>query len=311
MLLPIPYFHIVFTTDHAINDLVPDNQGAIYNLLFRSAAESLQDMGQRELGCRLGITAVLHTWSQRLNPHVHLHCIVTGGGLSLDGDNWQACKPGYLCDVVALSAAFRDRFCKGLRRLYEQGDLQTEKDVLAIVAEIKAKNWEVFAKSFADAEVVYEYLSRYVNQVAISNYRLRDISEGKVSFSYYDNLDEGQEKVLTLAADEFIRRFLWHVLAGSFVRIRYYGLHHSSARAKALPRCRELLGEDSELPQPESLNLVLWLEEVVGVDIHLCAWCGQRGQLVRRGEVEEVPLLWVMLKAFIGMFVSPAIEREE
>ncbi len=310
MLLPIPYFHVVFTTDHAINELVPDNQRAIYNLLFHTATDVLQVYAGQELGCTLGITVVLHTWSQRLYPHVHIHCIVTGGGLSLDGEQWCASKPDYLFDIVAVSATYRDRFCAGLQKLYDDGKLETEADVSTIVSEIQAKSWEVFAKPFKDPETVYEYLSRYVNQVAISNYRITDISDGQVSFSYHDNLDEGQEKELRLPADEFIRRFLWHVLPSGFVRIRYYGLHHASARAKKLPTCRKLLGESSVLPEPEQLSVVLWLQDTVGVDVHVCHWCGAYGMWQRRGEVNDVPLIWLMLKAIIGVLMPQPVVEE-
>ena len=305
MLLPIPYFHVVFTTDHAINQLVPANQRAIYDLLFQTATASLKEMAQTQLGGKMGITAVLHTWSQRLNPHLHLHCIVTGGALAAGGERWLACRPGYLVDVVALSALFRTKFCRGLRRLTKQGQLHlpTEFDLPSLVAAIEQKNWQVFAKEFAQPEAVYEYLSRYVNQVAISNYRITNISQGQVSFSYYDNLDKGQQKELTLPALEFIKRFLWHVLPTGFVRIRYYGLHHSSARAEILPRCRWLLGLTQKLPEPEPLILALWLETVIGVEVHRCPFCGQLGTMTRWAEVEQTPWLWLILKVVIGLVV--------
>ncbi|MDX1522298.1 MAG: IS91 family transposase [Anaerolineae bacterium] len=306
MLLPIPYFHVVFTTDHALNTLVPDNQRAIYNLLFQTATASLKQLGQQELGGQVGITAVLHTWSQRLNPHVHLHCIVTGGALTDDRRRWVACRPGYLVDVVALSALFRAKFCRGLRRLARQGRLHlpAEVDVADLITEIETKKWQVFAKEFQQPEAVYEYLSRYVNQVAISNYRITAIAQGQVSFSYYDNLDQGQQKVLTLPVVEFIRRFLWHVLPTGFVRIRYYGLHHSSARPEILPRCRRLLGLTASLPEPEPLILALWLESVIGVELHRCPFCGQSGTMTRWGEVEQMSWLWLMLKVVVGL-VTP------
>ena len=309
MLLPIPYFHVVFTTDHAVNDLVPNNQRLIYDLLFQTATESLKQKAQQELGGQVGITAVLHTWSQRLNPHVHVHCIVTGGALSNDGQRWVASRPGYLVDVVALSALFREKFCRGVRRLVKQGRLQqpAEVDVAEIITEIEGKKWQVFAKEFEQAEKVYEYLSRYVNQVALSNYRITNIAEGQVSFSYYDNLDKGQQKVLTLPAVEFIRRFLWHVLPTGFVRIRYYGLHHSAARAEILPRCRRLLGLSESLPEPEPLILALWLESVIGVEMHRCPFCDQVGTMSRLAEVEAVPWLWLMVKVVLGLVMPRSV----
>jgi hypothetical protein len=309
LLLPIPYFHLVFTTDHAINPLVPDNQRAIYHLLFQSAADSIKQFAKTELHAEVGLTAVLHTWSQRLNPHVHLHCIVTGGGLSLDGSRWVRAKPNYLFDIVALSAYFRDRFCAGLAKLSEQADfnLPPEFDLMAVLAQMQAKCWEVFIKAFKGPEVVYDYLSRYVNQVAISNYRITDISQGQVSFSYHDNLDEGQQKTMTLSAHQFIARFLWHVLPDRFVRIRYYGLHHSQARKRKLPRCRALLGLTRALPEVAPLCLVTWLERVVGVDIHRCPFCGAEGRLTRWGEVADLPWAWLFLKMFVGLWLTPQV----
>jgi len=305
MLLPIPYFHIVFTTDHAINELVPDNQKAIYHLLFRCAAESIQHFARLELGAEVGITAVLHTWSQRLNPHVHVHCIVTGGGLSLDGQSWMQAQPKYLFDIVAVSAYFRDKFCTGLAKLAQRDDFNLPEgfELDTLLEQMQAKAWEVFIKAFAGPAVVYEYLSRYVNQVAISNYRITDISQGQVSFTYYDNLDEGQQKTMTLSAHQFIARFLWHVLPDRFVRIRYYGLHHSHARKHKLPHCRALLGLNRTLPEPDPLLLVDWLETVIGVEVHRCPFCGAEGRLTRWAEIEQVPWAWLFLKALVGVWL--------
>jgi hypothetical protein len=177
-LLPIPYpsaalrtsFHVIFTTDHLINPLVPANRAEIYNLLFKSVSQSLQSLAKKELGCRLGITAVLHTWGQKLDQHIHLHCIVSGGGPALDGRGWRSSLPHYLVDVVALAADFRDRFGEGLRRLYRQGKLKlvgaaAELDVEALVGEILAKKWQVSAKPFDQPETVVEYPSTSSGQV--------------------------------------------------------------------------------------------------------------------------------------------------
>jgi len=162
VLLPIPYFHVVFTTDHAINAWVPANRALIYNLLFETASGTLQQFAARELGGTLGITAVLHTWGQTLQAHVHVHCIVTGGALSLDGRHWLRCAPNYLFAIVAVSAAFRDAFCVGRLRLAEQGRLVgvAVADVQATVSAMQAKNWEVFAKPFATPAVVIRQPSR-------------------------------------------------------------------------------------------------------------------------------------------------------
>ncbi len=308
-LLPIPYFHVVFTTDHAINAWVPANRAAIYNLLFATASATLQQFAARELGGELGITAVLHTWGQTVQPHVHLHCVVTGGALRFDGHGWVRCAPNYLFDIVAVSAAFREAFGAGLLRLAEHGQLVgvALADAQATVAEMQAKSWEVFAKPFTQPDAVIEYLSRYVHAVAISNYRLTHIAAGQVSFTYYDNQDGGKPKEMTLAAVEFIRRFLWHVLPDRFVRIRHYGLHHSAARKTKLPRARALLGLPPELPKVTKLVLAAWLETVLGEELHRCHFCGAIGSLAYRGEVADVPKLWLWLKLLFGWLFGASL----
>ena len=302
-LLPIPYFHVVFTTDPAINAWVPANRAVTCgNLLFETARATLQQFAARELGGELGITAVLHTWGQTLPLHVHVHCVVTGGALRFDGRRWVRCPPNYLFDILAVSAAFRDQFCAGLVQLAERGQLVgvDVAEVKAAVAAMQAKAWEVFAKPFAKPEAVVDYLSRYVHAVAISNYRITNVADGQVSFTYYDNPDAGKQKVMTLSALEFIRRFLWHVLPDRFVRIRYYGLHHSAARKTKLPRARALLGLPPELPKVTKLVLAVWLETVVGEDRHRCHFCGASGSMAYRGEVGDLPRLWLWLKLLIG-----------
>jgi len=307
-LLPIPYFHVVFTTDHAINAWVPANQATLYNLLFETAAATLKAFAARELGGELGITAVLHTWGQTLPLHVHVHCVVTGGALSFDGQRWVRCALGYLFDIVAVSAAFRDAFCAGLVRLAAQGQLVgvTGDEARPTVAAMQAKNWEVFAKPFETPETVMEYLSRYVHAVAISNSRLTHMGDGQVRFTYHDNQDGGKQKEMTVSAVEFIRRFLWHVLPDGFVRIRYYGLHHSAARKSKLPRARALLGLPPALPKVTQLVLAVWLADVVGVELHRCRFCGAVGTLSYRGEVAQMPWVWLWLKVLFGwLFAEP------
>ncbi|MBI3360325.1 MAG: IS91 family transposase [Chloroflexi bacterium] len=311
-LLPIPYFHVVFTTDHAINAWVGANRAVIYNLLFAVASAVLQAFAARELGGELGITVVLHTWGQTLLQHIHVHCIVTGGALSFDGRRWVRCAPNYLFDIVAVSAAFREAFCAGLVRLAEGGKLVGVEaaEVKATVAEIQAKKWEVFAKPFEKPEAVIEYLSRYVHAVAISNYRLTHIGGGQARFRYYDNPDGGKQKEMTLPAVEFIRRFLLHVLPERFVRVRYYGLHHSAARKSKLPRARALLGMPPALPKVTKLVLAVWLETVLGEDLHRCHWCGERGTMAYRGEVGDMPRLWLWLKVLFGWLFGASLRAD-
>jgi len=312
MLLPIPYFHIVFTTDHALNPLIRENAKAFYDLLFQTVKGTLQRFAAEKLGCELGITAVLHTWGQKLDQHVHIHCIVTGGGLALDGSRWvRSANERYLFDIVEVSAAYRDALIEGIRRKYRQGrwelrGLAAEMDVEGMLDEIQAKEWEVFIKPFDKPEAVYEYLSRYVHQVAISNYRLLKLEGGEVTFRYYENREraeaggQGKEKEMSLPAVEFIRRFLLHVLPPRFHRIRYFGLHHSSARGEKLPRCRAYLGLSEALPEVEELGLMDWLQEVLGDEVDRCPHCGARGSLCQRAEFEQLPWLVALLLSLFG-----------
>ena len=313
MLLPVPYFHVVFTTDHLLNELVPANKRLIYNLLFKAAIETLKAYGKRYWGGELGITAVLHTWGQSLNEHVHLHCVVTGGALAEDGQRWQSCEGRYLFPIVALSADYRDRFCKGLRKLLKGGQLkllaqQSEEIVLAQLEQMQGKNWEVYANHFEGPEMVYDYLSRYVHQVAIANQRLTDISAGQVTFSYRNNHDKepqtglGKLSQMSLSAVEFIRRFLWHVLPERFVRIRHYGLHHSTARKKKLPQVRKLLGLEPTLPQPRELGLREWLESFIPPEeLDRCPYCQSQHSMSRYRDFDSLNLLAFLFLSLFGL----------
>ena len=271
VLLPIPYFHIVFTTDHALNPLFAANRQVMYDALFWAVSETLKRFGQQYLGGRLGITAVMHTWRQKLDPHVHVHCIVTGGALSEDEQGWQKSGRRYLFDVVKLSAAYKQRFCRKLRRLHKAGKLKGVDGVAVngLLAQLEAKAWEVYAKPFDQPEVVYEYLSRYVHQVAIANYRILKIEKGQVHFEYHDNKDKdkhnrGKKKLLKLTGVESLRRFLWHVLPHKFRHIRHYGLHHSYHRERKLQQARQLLGLAPAVPAVAKLDLKEWLQEILG-----------------------------------------------
>jgi len=315
VLLPIPYFHVTFTTDHAINALVPANQKVIYDALFWAVSETLKWFGKKYLGGTLGITAVLHTWGQQLDPHVHIHCIVTGGALSEDGRQFRRSGGAYLFDVVELSARFRDRLCRKLQRLGRTGKLKlvgavAELDVVKLAAEMMAKKWEVFAKPFADPQLVYEYLSRYVHQVAISNYRIVKIAGGQVHFEYHDNKDGGKKKVRPLDGVEFLRRFLRHVLPENFVHIRHYGLHQSNGRKEKLPQARELLGLERAVPAVKELELKEWLKEILGEEaVDRCPHCGAVGTMFKRSEFEQLNWLQLVLFTLLGLNVYGTVKR--
>jgi hypothetical protein len=210
--------------------------------------------------------------------------------------------------VVELSAKYRDELLRRIERACKQGGWQIPAglDVGKMLAELGAKKWEVFIKPFDEPQAVYEYLSRYVHQVAISNYRLVKLQDDQVSFEYYENKaraeadEKGQKKELTLPVHEFIRRWLSHVLPPGFKRIRYYGLHHSSARAEKLPRSRMLLGLDPMLPEIEELCLSEWLAEILGDEMDRCPHCGASGSLFERSSFEQLPWLVGLILALFG-----------
>jgi hypothetical protein len=258
-LLPVDYYHVVFTLPAAISDIAYQNKAVIYDLLFRAAAETLLSIAAdpKRLGARLGITAVLHTWGSALTHHPHLHCIVPGGGLSLDGERWVACKPGFFLPVRVLSRLFRRLFLEKLSTAYHAGKLQffgkhqhlaETSDFARYLAPLRNIDWVVYAKRpFAGPEAVLAYLSRYTHRVAISNSRLLMCDERGVTFRWkdYRSKERVRCKTMTLATDEFMRRFLIHVLPRGFHRIRHYGLFANHVRVKQVQRLRQLLGDDS------------------------------------------------------------------
>jgi hypothetical protein len=261
VLLPITYFHQVFTLPHQLNPLIQQNQAAVYKLLFGTVAETLLSFGRNNLGAQLGVTAVLHTWGQTLVDHYHLHCIVSGGGLAGEGRQWIRSRSDYLFPVRALSKVFRAKFCEGLQALYAQGKLQFHGQLKALAAESKfqellreatRKRWVVYSKRpFAGPEQVLAYLSRYTHRVGISNRRLLalDRQEGTVTFDYKDYAGGASHKSMTLPVHQFIHRLRLHLLPQRFVKIRHYGLLANRGRQERLRCARVLLGA-SEAPPP-------------------------------------------------------------
>ena len=260
LLLPIPYFHVVFTLPHQLNPLIRVNHRALYDLLFQTAAQTLQEFARdpTHLGAELGITAVLHTWGQTLTEHVHVHCVVTGGGLSPDGTQWRTCQRRFLFAVKALGQVFRGKYLAGLERLRSQQRLTFvgESAVLAEAAawnsfrqQLYAKPWVVYAKPpWGSPEQVLKYLSRYTHRVAIANSRLVFVGDGVVRFRYTDSATGGTAKVMELRAEEFLRRFLLHVVPTGFVRIRHYGLLANRTRQEKLTCARQLLALVAAMP---------------------------------------------------------------
>jgi hypothetical protein len=263
-LLPVPYFHVVYTLPGAIRDIAYQNKAVIYDLLFKAAAEATLTIAAdpKRLGARIAITAVLHSWGSAMTHHPHVHMVVPGGGLSPDGSKWIACRPRYFLPVEVLSALFRRLFLEMLVAAHDHlqffGDHVRLTDKAAFDAYLKPLReieWVVYAKEpFAGPKQVLRYLSRYTHRVAISNRRLVSAGENGVTFKYKDYRIEGpgRYKTMTLATGEFIRRFLIHVLPKGFHRIRHYGLLASGNRVATIARARELLAAPSLPKQPET-----------------------------------------------------------
>lgn len=281
-LLPVQYFHVVFTIDHVFNALVWWNQEVMYAHLIETAAQLLKSYGQTYLGGEIGFTLVLHTWGQGMQRHPHVHFIVTGGALVREHNRsyWQAAKRQYLFPVKKLSNDFRKAFCDGVRKLFEQEKLDRQAcafNVDVVLESAENKDWEVYIQPpLYGPDKLIEYLGRYVFKIAISNHRLMDMQDGLVTFKYYDNRDEGKLKQMSLTAMEFIGRFLSHVLPSRFVRIRHYGLHHGSCRKK-LQQARRALGLVMQLPVIAKLKLLEWLKQILQTesDPRLCPNCRQ------------------------------------
>jgi hypothetical protein len=283
-LLPVDYYHVVFTLPVPISDIAYHNKAVIYALLFQAAAETLLTIAAdpKRLGARLGITAVLHTWGSALTHHPHIHCIVPGGGLSLDGQRWVACKPGFFLPVRVLSRLFRRLLLEKLSAAHHAGRLQffgphqhlaKASDFADYLAPLHQIDWVVYAKRpFAGPEAVLTYLSRYTHRVAISNSRLLACDQRGVTFKWKDYRAKRQDryKTLTLATSEFIRRFLIHVLPHGFHRIRHYGLFANPVRVKHVQRLRQLLSEDTLDTVPE-IDVV---DDHPTTSTYICPACG-------------------------------------
>jgi hypothetical protein len=266
-LLPVGYFHVVFTLPSEVADIALDNKAAVYDLLFHAASETMLTIAAdpRHLGARIGITAVLHTWGSALTHHPHVHMIVPGGGIALDGQRWISSRPAFLLPVRVLGKLFRRLFLTRLIALHDAGRLAFFGSLAPLadrrafqrhLSPVRHKRWVVYAKPpFAGPEAVLAYLSRYTHRVAISNRRLLTFDETGVTFRYKDYRRDaaGRQRVMTLSTDEFIRRFLLHVLPRGLHRIRHYGLLASSARKVSLARARELLAvappPDDDVPE--------------------------------------------------------------
>lgn len=285
-LLPLTYYHVVFTLPDSVALLALQNGRIIYNLLFRAVSETLLRIAAdpKHLGAKIGFFAVLHTWGQTLMLHPHLHCVVPGGGLSVDRTRWIACRPRFFLPVRVLSALFRGLFLHHLLHAYEDGKLQFAGEIAPLSApsrfnrllkQARKKKWVVYAKKpLGGPQQVLDYLGRYTHRVAISNHRLLRLDDGKVTFSWKDYRDSGASKEMTLVAEEFIRRFLIHVLPDGFQKIRYFGLMANRGRAANLALCRTLIPDaEATLPPLEFKDWKERYRELTGEDVHLCPAC--------------------------------------
>jgi hypothetical protein len=288
-LLPIPYFHVVFTLPHALNALIRANQRRLYAALFQAAVATLRTFARdpQHLGAEIGVTAVLHTWSQTLGDHIHVHCIVTGGGLAPDGSRWRPSKyRRFLFPVRALAAVFRGNFLARLTALHraerllfagQSAPLGEPVAWRALVAGLRATPWYVYAKApLAGPRRVLDYLARYTHRIAISNERILGVDDDQVRFRYKAYAAGSTIKVMRVDATEFLRRLLLHVVPRGFRRVRHYGLLANRGGANHLARCRELLGADAPVVQPTANeSLAERILRLTGIDILRCPVCGQ------------------------------------
>jgi hypothetical protein len=287
-LLPVPYYHLVFTLPAPIADIAYQNKTVIYGILFKAAAETLATIAAdpKHLGARIGLTAVLHSWGSALTHHPHVHIIVPGGGIALDGQRWISCRPGFFLPVRVLSRLFRRLFLEQLvdahdaRRLHFFGDHTqlVERDAfVAYLAPLRKAEWVVYSKRpFGGPEAVLAYLSRYTHRVAISNSRLVALDDAGVTFTWKDYRAKGREraKLMTLGVDEFIRRFLIHVLPSGFHRIRHYGLFANGGRADNIARARQLLNVSAARSEPSDAGS--GDDSELQTLAHPCPCCGGR-----------------------------------
>lgn len=300
-LLPIPYFHVVFTLPHDLNPLAQGNPRVIYALLFRAAADTLLTFGRdpRHLGGTIGITAILHTWGQNLSQHLHLHCLVTGGALAADGARWITGRSSFLFPVRALSIVFRAKYLAALRSACDAGqltfasgtaDLADRHTFIGFLGRLRASDWIVYAKRpFAGPEQVLNYLGRYTHRVALSNDRLVEHGDGHACFRWKDYADHDRVKILTLETDEFLRRFLLHIVPRGFMRIRHFELLANRTRRAALTLCRALLGQPpTEDAQPESVAVLM--HRLTGIDLARCPVCGEGRMQITALVVRVTPL---------------------
>jgi len=297
-LLPVPYYHVVFTLPAPAAEIAFQNKRTVYAILFRAAADAMRDIAAdpKHLGAEIGAVTLLHTWGQTLQHHPHLHCIVPGGGIAPDGTRWVTCRPGFFLPVHVLSRRFRSLFLARLQTAFAAGELHFSGTLAALVGSaafaerldaLRAVEWVVYAKRpFAGPQQVLAYLGRYTHRVAMANSRLTRLADGQVDFTWKDYRHHGKTKVMTLAADKFIRRFLLHAVPDGFHRIRHIGFLANGHRAAKLALPRALLAAPApDPPTPESYRDRI--RRLTGHALDVCPDCG--GAMLERGPLPRHP----------------------
>jgi len=287
-LLPVPYFHLVFTVPAPLTRLARVHPRAVYGAMFKAVSETMLKIArdERHLGAQIGFLAILHTWGQTLSLHPHIHCIVPGGGLSVDGQRWVACKKGFFLPVRVLSEVFRGKLIARLKRLRKQGKLERARDFDGLINDLYAHQWVVYAKRpFGGPKQVLRYLARYTHRVAISDHRLLAVDDDRVTFRFKNYRRGHENSSMALDGVEMLRRFVDHVLPGGFVRIRSYGFLANCQRRKQLAKIRSLIGS---VPEEATESKA---DDDDGPASWLCPVCG-RGDLLTRTQFDNVPSPW-------------------
>jgi hypothetical protein len=301
-LLPVGYFHVVFTLPHILNPLILRNKAVVLKILFDAVSQTLLQFGRdprNGLGGKIGFLAVLHTWDQKLMDHFHLHCLIPAGALSTDGRRWIAARNDFLFPVKALAKVFRGKFVTLLKNSFATQQLAfpgriassaTPAGFSSLIAQLYENNWVVYCKPpFGGPNKVLDYLGRYTHRVAISNHRIQAIEDGNVTFAYRDRRAGDTVKPTTVSAEEFLRRFLLHALPQSFMRIRHFGFLANRCKSRDLRRCRELMGQPPEIPEAPPMTSPEQLLELTGQDITHCPAC-KTGVMRVFAELPRLPL---------------------
>src|SRR5215467_9630704 len=295
--LPTGYFHLVFTLPHELNPLILVNKKPLLNILFQSVSQTLAQFAKRRLGGTLGITAVVHTWDQTLLDHFHLHCLVPAGVLSFDRNRWVSARQDFLFPVKAPSLVFRGKFLDSLQKSFHQNNLLFVGQIApwadarsfdGLLEGLRKKPWVVYAKKpFGSPAHALDYLGRYTHRVALSNNRICSVHNGEVTFAYRDRKNQDRRKLMTLDAEEFIRRFLLHVIPKGFMRVRHYGFLANHSK-DCLSKCRQLIGLTPAPPPPPQRSTEELMLALTGIDIHRCPRC-LKGTLVWVSQLAASP----------------------